>query len=210
MADVFISYSRLDHARVRPIAERLGSLGYSVWWEQSPRDGAEPGEDVSRALEQARAVLTVWSDNARNAGWVHAASLQAYDADKLLQMRIDEAVPPAPFSALEVADMSGSRAEWGPLEDRLQRLVRAGIAPAEIALAGPRAFAAPRAAGPLRWLSAISGLALLATAGAISAAMNELISPTQLQWISLAALLAAGGCALLGSWRWLAVRRAGG
>ena len=68
MADVFISCSRLDRDRVTAIAERLSSLGYSVWWDA--RDGQARFDEIERQYADARAIVTVWSDNARTSSLV--------------------------------------------------------------------------------------------------------------------------------------------
>ncbi|MGH6951232.1 MAG: toll/interleukin-1 receptor domain-containing protein, partial [Vitreimonas sp.] len=117
MADIFVSYSRLDHDRVKPIAERLGSLGYSVWWEA--RDENASAEEVENALDSAHAVLAVWGVNALNSSWVYAEAARALDTGKLAQARIDDIELPLPFNAAACADLSGTRSEWGPIEDTL-------------------------------------------------------------------------------------------
>lgn len=120
MADVFIAYSRADRDLVRPIAERLASLGYSAYWD-APDAGASEAE-----LDQATVVIVVWSARARSSSWVAGQACRAFDAGKLLQVRLDNAHPPAPFDAFPVADLSGARANWGPLEATLALLVRQG------------------------------------------------------------------------------------
>ena len=51
MADVFISYSRLDHERVKPLADRLTSLGYSIWWDKHLRAGQVFVDEIERQLD---------------------------------------------------------------------------------------------------------------------------------------------------------------
>src|SRR5262245_43969143 len=89
LADIFVSYSRLDHERVKPIVDRLESLGYSVWCEPRESAAAAAVQEVEAQLDQAKAVLTLWSANARNSSWVHAEAARAFDAGKLAQARLD-------------------------------------------------------------------------------------------------------------------------
>jgi hypothetical protein len=211
LADVFISYSRLDQERVKLIADRLTSLGYSVWWDRRLRPGQVSIDEIERELDGARAVLTAWSRNARNSTWVFAESSRALDAGKLLQLKLDSAQPPLPFDALECADMSAERAEWGQLEDALSRLVRGSgadqSAPA-IARVGP--LATPAAAGVPKLLSIATGAALVAYAGAVSAAYAGVMAPEQLQ-LALFGVLAVGGVsALVSAQRLAAIARAEG
>jgi hypothetical protein len=211
LADVFISYSRLDHERVKLIADRLGSLGYTIWWDRHLRAGQVFVDEIERQLDSARVVLTAWSQNARSSTWVYAESSRGLDHNKFLQIRLDGAQLPLPFDALQVADMSRERSEWGPLEDALARLVRQGQAPAPRARA-PRigVLATPAAAGSTKLLSTATGLTLAAYASAVSAAYNGALSPDQLQIALTGMIGVAGASALLTAHRLFTVSRAGG
>lgn len=208
MADVFISYSRLDSERVKPIAERLTSLGYSVWWDKTLRAGEIYADESERQLEAARAVLVVWTHSARNATWVYAEASRALDARKCVQMRLDNVARPLPFDALPVAEMSGGKSEWGQLEDKLTRLVRDGAAQADAAALGP--LATPAATGAPKTLTIALGATLAAYAGAVSAAYNGLMSPEQLQIALVGMIGVAGACAALSAHRLVTIARAGG
>ncbi len=211
MADVFISYSRLDHERVKPIADRLGSLGYSIWWDKHLRAGQVFVDEIERQLDGARAVLTAWSHNARNSTWVYAEASRGLDKNKFLQVRLDRAPLPLPFDALQVSDMSADRGEWGPLEDALARLVREGGASAPLhrpPSLGP--LATPTAAGSPKLLSVATGATLAAYAGAVSATYNGLMTPDQLQIALTGMVGVAGASAVLTAQRLFAISRAGG
>jgi TIR domain len=211
LADVFISYSRLDHERVKPIVDRLGSLGYSVWWDKHLRAGEVFVDEIERQLDGARAVLTAWSHNARSSTWVYAESSRGLDHQKFLQVRLDNVRPPLPFDALQSADMSSGRSEWGPLEDMLARLVRQGQAPA-IATRTPTigALATPAAAGSPKLLSFATGATLLAYSAAVAATYDGVMTPDQLQIALTGMIGVAGASAVLTAQRLLAVSRAGG
>ena len=207
LADIFVSYSRLDHHRVKPIAERLASLGYSVWWEV--RDENASADKVESALEGARVVLAVWSVNALNSSWVCAESARALDAGKLAQMRIDDVDPPFPFNAAACADLNGTRSEWGPLEDTLTRIARK-TAPQRADIPALGAMVTPAVTGTPKLITFAIGAALAAFAGAEPAAYSGVMSPDQLQ-LALTGVLGVGAiCAVLSAYRLLAVRRAGG
>lgn len=165
--------------------------------------------EAEQRLESARAVLAIWSRNARNSTWVHAESLIAADACKLLQMRLDGTPPPPPFNALPIADMSGERGEWGPLEDMLARLVRQGEAPPRPAVKFGL-LTTPAAAGTPKLLAIAAGAALAAYAGAMSAAIDGVMSPDQLQIVLTGIIGVAGLSAMLTAYRVFAIARAGG
>lgn len=209
MADVFISYSQLDHERVKPIADRLTSLGYSVWWDRRLRPGQVCVDEIERELDGARAVLTAWSRNARNSTWVYAESGRALDEGKLLQLRLDDAQPPLPFDALELADMSTEQPQWGPLEDALARMVRGETAETD-KKPGVGVLATPAAAGAPKLLSVATGASLAAYAAAVSAAYNGVMPPEQLRWALIGVLAVGGASALVSAQRLAAITRAGG
>ncbi len=207
VADVFISCSRLDRDRVQPIAERLGSLGYSVWWDT--REPQASIDEIERQYDEARAVVTVWSQAARNSSWVLAQSAHALDQDKLLQMRVDDIRLPSPFEALKVAEMHGSKNEWGMLEDALARLVREGRPPETIDHRALQNARANMAAAPRLLMVAIVA-SLIAFAMAVTAAINGVIRPDQLEFVLIGVLAVGVLCAAAVGQRLFSIRRAGG
>ena len=207
LADVFISYSRLDRDRVQPIAERLSSLGYSVWW--NARDEQARVDEIERQFVEAPAVVTVWSDNARNSSWVLAQSARALDEEKLLQMRLDDIRLPVPFETLKVAELHSGKSEWGMLEAALAGLVREQrpLEPIDhraVQNAQPNLVAAPRA------LLAAATIALVAFSGAVTAAYNGVMRIDQLQLAMLGVLVVGALGALVAAQRLFSIRRAGG
>lgn len=208
MADVFISYSRLDHERVKPIADRLVSLGYSIWWDKHLRAGQVFVDEIERQLDGARAVLTAWSHNARDSTWVYAESSRGLDARKFAQLRLDDVRLPLPFDALQAADMTGS-GEWGPLEDTLSQIVGHGRAPSAVAT-NLGALATPPPAGSPKLLTTATTAVLLAYGGAVSATYNGVMTPDQLQLALIGMIGASGASAVLSAHRLFSVQRAGG
>lgn len=211
MADVFIAYSRLDHDRVKPIADRLVSLGYTVWWDKHERADQMFADEVARELDAAHAVLTVWSHSARDSTWVYAESSRALDAKKLVQMKVDNIQLPLPFDAVRAADMSGGKTEWGPLEDALTQIVRNRARP-ELAqpLPGIGLLQAPTPAGSPKLLLTALSATLAAYAGAVSATFNGVMSPEQLQIALVGMIGVAGACGALSAHRLFIISRAGG
>ena len=209
MADIYVSCSRLDHDRVKPIVDRLGSLGYSVWWDKPVRAGDAAIDEIENQLEGAKAVLTVWSANALNSTLVYAESARALDAGKLAQARLDAIGAPAPFHATAIADLSGARSEWGPLEDTLSRIVRDAAETCE-PLAGAAPAPAPAFAGAPRLVTFATAAALAAYGGAASAAYEGALTPDQLQITLMGVLIVGALCTALSAFRLVAVSRAGG
>jgi adenylate cyclase len=66
-ADVFLSYSRDDKARVMDLAGRLRTAGVNIWIDQGGIDGAALwGESIVRALEGAKVLLLMVTPSAVN------------------------------------------------------------------------------------------------------------------------------------------------
>jgi hypothetical protein len=209
---VFIAYSRVDHSRVKPIAERLVSLGYSVSWDiKQDAKGQTLIDEIERELDDARVVLAAWSHNGRNSTSLQAQCARAFDAGKLLQLRLDSAEAPAPFDALPAAAINGERGEWGLLEDALQRLARGGPAPAPSEkVPMPGLLAAPPQVGAPKLLTLALALALAAFFAAISGALAGAMTPDQLQF-ALTGIVGIGAVvAAISAQRFATVRRAGG
>jgi hypothetical protein len=72
MAHIFISYSREDQPRARQFAESLERAGFSVWWDQALHPGEAFDQVTERALDEAAAVVVLWSKTSVNSRWVRA------------------------------------------------------------------------------------------------------------------------------------------
>lgn len=208
MADIFVSSSRLDQDRVKPIVDRLGSLGYSVWLDRPVRKGHVSVDEISNQLDSARAVLTVWSANARNALWVHAESAYAFDANKLTVLRLDDAPLPTHLRALPAAEMRAGRSEWGPLEDKLAKIIRDGASP-DTATDAPKASTIPSARSAPRFVALLLGAALIVFAAAMSAAGIGAITPDIFQALLIGVLAIGSACVAFTAYRIFNLRRAG-
>jgi hypothetical protein len=202
VADVFISYAHADRERVRAMAERLASQGYAPYCDEPAHKGDEA------ELDAARAVIAVWSETSRHSTWVCAQTSRAFDAGKLLQVRLDATAPPPPFDALPVANLSGDRPEWGPLEATLGLLVREGaVTPSKPPGLGP--LPTPASAGAPKLVMIALATSLLALCGALAASRDGVMTPDQLQLTLTGAIGVGAACAALSLYRLIAIARAG-
>lgn len=193
MADVFITSSRLDEDRVAPIAERLASLGHTI-----SRKGAAPA-----AIEDAHAVIAIWTRNACASLRVNAEAAHAAERGVLMQMQLDPIAPPPPFDALPAAAFHGEHNEWGLLEDSLAKLAR-GEAPSATL---PRAASLAPIGAPGIVLAALAAT-LAAQAGALGAAVTGGLALDQLGIVLAGALTCASLCVVASVWRFVAAVRA--
>jgi tetratricopeptide (TPR) repeat protein len=104
MADVFISYSSEDRERVRPLAQALQGKGFSVWWDRSLGAGDDYAAVIARELDQAKAVVVVWSANSNASPWVRDEASRA--RLRLVPVLLDKVDIPIGFGTLHTEDLS--------------------------------------------------------------------------------------------------------
>ena len=69
--DLFVSYSREDSARVRPLVELLQSRGYKVFFDlESIKIGDTWKQRLEVALRQSRMLVLCWSADAKASEYV--------------------------------------------------------------------------------------------------------------------------------------------
>src|SRR6476619_4959906 len=86
MADIFISYSSLQRDVVRSLATTIeGHFGAgAVWWDQAGlRAGDRFSPEITRALDDAKAVVVVWTAGALESDWVYAEATRAVAGRKV-------------------------------------------------------------------------------------------------------------------------------
>ena len=109
MADIFISYSRQDKARVAPLVAALEAEGWSVWWDPEIAPGEEFDGLISRELDAARSLVVVWTVQSVDSRWVRGEARDAADRGVLVPVRLDNARLPIDFRAVHTTDLDG----WG-------------------------------------------------------------------------------------------------
>ncbi|HSG33266.1 MAG TPA: TIR domain-containing protein [Sphingomonadaceae bacterium] len=107
MADVFVSYSRVD----RPIAERLATqladCGATIWMDDQITGGSTFTKVTEEELNRSRKVIVVWSKTSVESGWVCDEAQAGREQGKLVPLSIDGSLPPMGFRQLQTIDMSG-------------------------------------------------------------------------------------------------------
>ena len=74
MADVFISYSKADHALALKLSAFLEAEGWTVWWDKSLAAADLYRDEIMKQLAAARAVITIWTPNSIRSDWVRSGS----------------------------------------------------------------------------------------------------------------------------------------
>lgn len=128
MADIFVSYAHKNRPRVAEISGALEQGGYQLWWDRQLESGADYGTLIERELDAAGCVVVAWSAAARQSLWVRAEANEALDAGKLVQVNLDGAKLPLPFTMLHFLDFSSWRGErdcepWTGLDTRVRGML---------------------------------------------------------------------------------------
>ena len=121
MADIFVSYSRTDKARVAPLVKALEAQGWSVWWDPEITPGDEFDSLISRELEAARAVVVVWTPDSVESRWVRGEARDAADRGVLVPVRFENAKLPIDLRAMHTTELDG----WG--ENRQGAAIRGAV-----------------------------------------------------------------------------------
>jgi hypothetical protein len=169
MTGIFISYARDTQRAAETVARALAAEGLEAWLDQALPVHRSYSEVIEEQIAAADAVLVIWSAPAVKSEWVRAEAEAGRTARKLVQIVIDDAAPPLPFSQIQVAQLQGWRGgrthpEW-----------RKVVASINQVRAAPTTSPGPaEATGALSWLgarpwavAAAGAAAILAVGGAV-------------------------------------------
>jgi hypothetical protein len=106
LPDIFLSYSRDDQATARRFAEGFERAGLSVWWDATLNPGEAYDKVTEQALEEASAVVVLWSKKSVDSRWVRAEATQANSAGTLVPVMIEPCKRPIMFELTHTADLS--------------------------------------------------------------------------------------------------------
>src|SRR6266478_4332809 len=111
MADIFISYSKTDHALALKLSAFLESEGWSVWWDKSLVVADHYRDEIMKQLAAARAVITIWTENSIKSDWVRAEAGRAKADGKLIPVKTSEltyADIPLPFGEMHTENLAST------------------------------------------------------------------------------------------------------
>ncbi len=120
---VFISYARVDRPRVAKIVAALEAAGHEVWWDVLIEGGAAFARSIETALDEADAVVVVWSAASIASDWVRDEAAHARDRGRLVPVSLDGAQAPLGFRQYHAIALTDGRGGADPLE--IDDLVRA-------------------------------------------------------------------------------------
>lgn len=181
---VFLSYSRADQKRALPVIKALEAAGLQVWWDGLLEGGDTFLPTTEAALENADAVVVLWSSTAVVSDWVRDEATRGRERGCLVPLTIDGTHPPLGFRQLQTINLSKWRGkQTAPEFERAVRAIgsvagqvrkappplpkqpavsrRAVIVGGTVLLAGGAAFAGWKLLGPSAAQAQANGVAVL-------------------------------------------------
>jgi hypothetical protein len=110
VAQIFVSYASADREWVAPLAKALADRGWSVWWDRQIPPGKTFDEVIETALNQAKAVVVVWSESGVASQWVRTEAAEGETRQILVPVLMEKVVPPLAFRRIQAADLT----DWRP------------------------------------------------------------------------------------------------
>lgn len=126
MADIFISYSSRHRDLTRDLAAAIEThFGEgSVWLDQAGLHGGDRfSPEITRALDDAKAVVVVWTEGAVSSDWVYAEAVRAAAQRKVVTVRaadLDPGLIPLPFNVFHTCLVHDTRAVLDAIAERLE------------------------------------------------------------------------------------------
>src|SRR5262249_1975098 len=108
MSDIFISYSKADHALALKLSAFLEAEGWSVWWDKSLAAADLYRDEIMKQLVSARAVIAIWTPNSIRSDWVRAEAGTAKKEGKLSPVKTADvayADIPLPFGEMHTENL---------------------------------------------------------------------------------------------------------
>src|SRR5678815_766799 len=105
MADVFVSYARVDDPQAERVTEALRADGYHAWRDDELPAHRSYAEVIEERLKSAKAVVVLWSAEAAKSQWVRAEADTARGTGTLVQTTFDGTLPPMPFNQIQCASL---------------------------------------------------------------------------------------------------------
>jgi hypothetical protein len=134
MSGVFLSYAREDQTVAQRIVEALAREGIDAWWDHEIPPGRSWDEVIGGRIASANVIVALWSSRSIASNFVKEEAQLAYDAGKLLPVRIDDVEPPMGFRRMQAANLVGWQGEaehrqWRVLVDEIRARLAGGAGP---------------------------------------------------------------------------------
>lgn len=123
MANVFISYSKLDNAQALMIAQTIEGAGHHVWRDDRLMPADKWDQEIERRLREADAVVVLWSPHSARSEWVRIEADFARETGKLIPAIIEPCDIPLAFRFNHAVSLIGW--DWKDDDPEIQKVLRA-------------------------------------------------------------------------------------
>lgn len=107
VADIFISYASKDRSEAEAVADALEHQEWSVWWDRTILPGKTFDKAIEQALDEARAVVVLWSSSSIESDWVKEEIADAARKGKLVPALIEDVMIPLGYRRFQAAELCG-------------------------------------------------------------------------------------------------------
>ena len=104
----FLSYARADVPWAEKLVAALEQAGVQVWWDGLIEAGEAYASSIESALDEADAVIVLWSKSSIHSDWVLDEAARGRDRKCLVPLSVDGREPPLGWRGVGVA---GSKQE---------------------------------------------------------------------------------------------------
>ena len=111
MADLFLSYAHGDVDQAATLAELLEANGLTVWWDRRLVPGDKFHALIDKQIEDARAVIVLWSPASVASDWVLGEAQTAHEAGKLVPVKIAACKLPIPYRGVHTPEVFKTASE---------------------------------------------------------------------------------------------------
>jgi adenylate cyclase len=123
MARVFLSYARDDAGLAKQLASLIGDAGHQVWWDREIQGGSHFSSEIDKALQDADAVLVLWTPASIKSAWVQDEAAEGRDSGRLVPAVVNGARPPLGFRQYQSIELGNWSGEGKP--EQVDALLRA-------------------------------------------------------------------------------------
>jgi adenylate cyclase len=124
MARVFLSYARDDAGLAKQLAGLIGDAGHQVWWDREIHGGSHFSNEIDKALQDAEAVLVLWTEASIKSAWVQDEAAEGRDSGRLVPAVLNGVRPPLGFRQYQSIELGTWTGDGKPpqLDDLLKAI----------------------------------------------------------------------------------------
>ena len=133
MARVFLSYARDDAEVAKQLAGLIARAGHQVWWDRDIQGGSHFSSEIDKALQDADAVLVLWTEASIKSAWVQDEAAEGRDSGRLVPAVLNGVRPPLGFRQYQSIELGQWSDDGEPqqLDSLLKAIEKTGRTKAE-------------------------------------------------------------------------------